>query len=380
MFGFKRVVVAKQERGLYIKDRSIEQILMPGVYRFFDIFNRIEVELFDIETPEFEHRFQEYLMRERTDLRDAYFQFIELGEQEVGLVYKNGKLSDILAPGSRQLYFKGVVGVRVEVVDISKDFAVARDKVALMLRARAAELQSAVKQAVLGVEIANQQTGLLFVDGMLSETLATGLYAFYKFNRSIRVEVVDSRLQAMEVSGQEILTKDKVSLRINLAASFQVRDAVKAQSELADFSDYLYRELQFALRQAVGTRSLDELLTDKTQLDRVIGEVVRDKVEPFGIDVRSVGVKDIILPGEMKDILNRVVEAEKAAQANIIKRREETAATRSLLNTARLMADNPTLARLKELETLEKVTEKVDKMTVFGGLDGVMKDVIKINV
>ncbi|GMU69284.1 MAG: hypothetical protein AMXMBFR37_16160 [Steroidobacteraceae bacterium] len=88
----------------------------------------------------------------------------------------------------------------------------------------------------------------------------------------------------------------------------------------------------------------------------------------------------MILPGEMKDILNRVVEAEKVAQANLIKRREETAATRSLLNTARLMDENPTLLRLKELETLEKVTEKVDKLTVFGGLEGVLKDVVRIQV
>jgi regulator of protease activity HflC (stomatin/prohibitin superfamily) len=86
----------------------------------------------------------------------------------------------------------------------------------------------------------------------------------------------------------------------------------------------------------------------------------------------------VILPGEMKEILNRVVEAEKVAQANLIKRREETAATRSLLNTARLMEENPTLLRLKELETLEKVTAKVDKLTVFGGLDGVLKDVVRI--
>lgn len=80
----------------------------------------------------------------------------------------------------------------------------------------------------------------------------------------------------------------------------------------------------------------------------------------------------------MKEILNRVVQAEKVAQANLIHRREETAATRSLLNTARLMDENPTLLRLKELETLEKVTEKIDKLTVYGGLDGVLNDVVRI--
>jgi hypothetical protein len=73
-----------------------------------------------------------------------------------------------------------------------------------------------------------------------------------------------------------------------------------------------------------------------------------------------------------------VVEAEKAAQANVIRRREETAATRSLLNTAKVMEDNPVALRLKELETLEKVTEKIDKLHVYGGLDGVLKDLVKI--
>ena len=122
------------------------------------------------------------------------------------------------------------------------------------------------------------------------------------------------------------------------------------------------------------------MLGNKGELDLDVFEGVRDKVAEFGIVMKSAGVKDVILPGDMKDILNQVVQAEKAAQANIIKRREETAATRSLLNTARLMEENPVLLRLKELEALEKITEKVDKLTVFGGLDGVMQDLVKINV
>jgi len=222
--------------------------------------------------------------------------------------------------------------------------------------------------------------GLLIVDGELSATLKPGLYGFWKFNRTIKVVHVDLRLQAMEVAGQEILTKDKVSLRANLSATYQVTDPVKARSSLKDFEGFLYRELQFGLRQAIGTRTLDALLGSKGELDRVVYEHVSVKVAPHGVDVRSVGIKDLILPGEMKDILNQVVQAEKVAQANVIKRREETSATRSLLNTAKLMDDNPTLKRLKELEVLEKVSEKVDRLTVFGGLDGVLQDTVKINV
>jgi regulator of protease activity HflC (stomatin/prohibitin superfamily) len=94
--------------------------------------------------------------------------------------------------------------------------------------------------------------------------------------------------------------------------------------------------------------------------------------------VKSIGVKDIILPGDMKEILAKVVEAEKAAQANVIRRREETNATRSLLNTAKVMEDNPVALRLKELESLEKVTEKIGNISVYGGLDSVMSELVRI--
>lgn len=182
----------------------------------------------------------------------------------------------------------------------------------------------------------------------------------------------------MEVSGQEILTKDKVSLRINLSAAYLIKDVLRMTAALADPEAYLYKELQFGLRAAVGTRTLDELLENKNVIDEIVFAYISEKMTDFGITVQSVGVKDIILPGDMKIILGKVVEAEKVAQANLIKRREETAATRSLLNTAKVMEDNPTALRLKELEVLEKVTENIDKISVFGGLDGLLKELVKM--
>jgi len=228
--------------------------------------------------------------------------------------------------------------------------------------------------------VPDTSVALLIVDGKFVKVLEPGLHVFWKFQRVLKIEHVDRRVQTMEVSGQDILTKDKVSLRVNLTALWQIVDVVQARTALQNFVEYIYKELQFALREAIGSRTLDELLGAKGDLDREIQASARGKIEQHGIELASVGIKDVILPGEMKEILNRVVEAEKVAQANLIKRREETAATRSLLNTARLMDENPTLLRLKELETLEKVTEKVDKLTVFGGLDGVLKDVVRIQV
>ncbi len=182
----------------------------------------------------------------------------------------------------------------------------------------------------------------------------------------------------MEVNGQEILTKDRVGLRINLSATWQVADARKVCEELADHSDFLYRELQLALRAVVSTQTLDELLADKNRLNRQIQELVDSKVGEYGIQLKTVGARDIVLPGEMKTILAQVVEAEKRAEANLIKRREETQATRSLHNTAKVMKGNPTLLRLKELEVLEKITSQINTLNVYGGLDGIMNDMVKI--
>lgn len=380
MFGLKRIVIAQHERAVYLKDRNIVKILEPGIYRVFDLLGCVAVEVHNLTVPEFNHPYVDVLVKENRELVDKYFQFIELGEYEVGLVYKNGKLNGVLAPGTRQLYWKGIVDVKVEVLNIEQDFAVAKEKVGLIAHARMDAMPREVINYVYVSEVTDNHMGLLIVDGELVKTLKPGLYVYWKFNRNVKVEQVELRMQVMEVQGQEILTKDKVSLRVNLSAQYQITDPVTARSKLVNMTDYVYRELQFALRQSVGTRTLDTLLANKDELDKVIFDEIKVKVTEFGIQVRSVGVKDVILPGDMKDILNQVVEAEKVAQANVIKRREETSATRSLLNTARLMDDNPTLMRLKELEVLEKITEKVDKLTVFGGLDGIVKDTVRINL
>ena len=379
MFGMKRITIAQHERGLMFRDRSFEAVLEPGVQWRFDPLGRTEMQVFDLTVPEFEHPRVDFLLEAGGGSIAAHVEVVQLNDREVGLVYKNGNIAGVLAPGKRQLYWRGPVEVAVIRYDIAKDFEVPAAIAKVLVRAKQ-PLAAQVAEAVTAVEVPDTSFGMLVVDGEFVRVLEPGLHAFWKYHRTLKVELADRRVQAMEVSGQEILTRDKVSLRVNLTALWQVLDAVKARSTLKDFAEFAYKELQFALREAVGARTLDELLGDKGTLDRDIGAAVRALVAEHGLAIHSVGVKDVILPGEMKAILNQVVEAEKVAQANLIKRREETAATRSLLNTARLMDENPTLLRLKELETLEKVTEKIDKLTVFGGLDGVLKDVVRIRV
>jgi regulator of protease activity HflC (stomatin/prohibitin superfamily) len=374
----KRVWIAQHERALVWENKMFSGVLEPGKHWLIKLFGTVEFQVYDLTVPEFEHPRVDFLVKEARPTMENHFHIVELTDSEVGLVYKNGKLASVLAPGKRQLYWKGPIEVKVEKIDLSVDLEVPERVAKLLARAKA-PLAAQASEAVIAVEVPDTSGALLIVDGQLAKVLEPGLHVFWKFQRSVKVDIMDRRVQALEVSGQDILTRDKVSLRVNLTALWQLLDIVTARAGLQNFVEFVYKELQFALREAIGGRTLDELLGAKGDLDREIQASALSRIEKHGIQLVSVGVKDIILPGDMKEILNKVVEAEKVAQANLIKRREETAATRSLLNTARLMDENPTLLRLKELETLEKVTEKVDKLTVFGGLEGVLKDVVRIH-
>ena len=97
----------------------------------------------------------------------------------------------------------------------------------------------------------------------------------------------------------------------------------------------------------------------------------------FCVNFLTAGIKDIILPGEIREIMNSVLVAEKTAQANVISRREEVASTRSLLNTAKLMDENKTLFKLKELEYLERICEQVGEISV-GGSAGILEQLGKM--
>lgn len=374
----KRVTVKKNERGLLLRNGDFERVLQPGTHWLFDGLDTLRVELFALEQTMFTHGLADYLMAKEPAVVAAEFVRVELGENQVGLRTENGALVELIAPATRRLYWKGLADVQVEVLDISASAELPASLVARLVQTQLRQRNVQGLVGVLQVQVPEHGAGILWIDGKVERLLAAGSYAFWKFNRNVSVDLVDLRLQALEVTGQEILTRDKVALRLNLSATWRFTDVLKAYKELAKPGDHLYRELQFGLRAAVGTRSLDELLENKTVIDEVVTAQVRAKLADYGLQLDGVGVKDIVLPGEMKTILAQVVEAGKSAEANVIRRREETAATRSLLNTAKVMEDNPVALRLKELETLERVAERIDKISVFGGLDQVLNGLVKL--
>ena len=378
MWFINKFIVRKHERGLLFKDGDFIQFLAPGTYRYFGRRGRYVVERFDLSVASFEHRLADYLVDAEAGEIDRLFYVVETSADEVALVYLNERAAAVLGPAERKLYWKGVVKVRVERFDLNEGIALDARVTKRLVNSRDARVRPVADNAIYARVVPDGHVGLLYVDGELIDSLAAGLHAYWNVAHAVGVELVDLRVKALEVQGQEILTKDKVALRINVTATYQYVDAAKAVRAAKDPLDQLYKEIQFGLRAAVGTRKLDALLEDKTAIDRDIADHLGMRFAEIGLSVISVGVKDIILPGDMKELLGKVVEAEKAAQANVIRRREETNATRSLLNTAKVMESNNVALRLKELETLEKITENVGDLSVVGGLDALLNGLVNI--
>jgi regulator of protease activity HflC (stomatin/prohibitin superfamily) len=207
----------------------------------------------------------------------------------------------------------------------------------------------------------------MLVDDILERELNSGNYYWWKNNRIIHVIKTDIRQLSCEILGQEILTKDKAQLRVNFNFQYKVVDIYKALIENKEFEKQLYQLMQFGLREFIAKLSLDELMESKNQISEAVLMQNHEKAKEFGVQLINCGIKDIILPGDIKDIMNQVLIAEKRAQANLITRREETASTRSLLNTAKLMEDNAMLYKLKEMEYVEKIAEKINNISLSGG-------------
>ena len=363
--------IADYELGLMYRDRAFRKVLEPGVHRFAPGQGKLELRRLDLRQMPVKDFGLAALVLTHRALVEEHFVVVDMGDTQVAAVFADGKLVDMVGPGGVAFYAKRLRKMTVEVYDVAAEIAVPEALLAPATWLSATKL-------VLTAEVPSDHVGLLYVDGVLDRQLAPGRYAFFKAVRKVSVALLDQRLQTLEVTGQEVLTKDRIGLRANITAVYRIVDPVKAVSATAQLQDYLYKELQFALRQVVGTRTLEEVLGDKLGINEAIAERLLPNLGDAGLEVPSVGVKDIILPGDVRELMNRVIEAEKTAQANVIKRREETAATRSLLNTAKLMEDNPVLLRLKELEALEKVSEKVGNVIVGNGMDGVLDDLVRI--
>lgn len=359
-----KIRIRQHERGLLFRHGDFKRLLGPGTYRRWSRLwsrTRTTIDVVNTLNTKFEHPMLEAILNTGNAALLESLDVLNLADNQRAIIWRDGRLFAIIGPG-RHAFWKLPYALNIEMFTI--------DALRFTHPKLEAILQHADARAHLEmIEVDPHVEALLLVNGQLKERLTAGKHVFWKNAGRVRIVPIDRREQTADVAGQEIMTSDKVTLRVNLLVTYQVADAVKAITTVSDYSQSLYREAQLVLRAAVGTRALDVLLADKESIGSEVLKVLATRANEFGVTVRSVGLKDIILSGDMKTILNQVITAQKEAEANLIRRREETAAARSQANTARLLAENPALARLKELEMLQSIVSGAKSTFVFGAGD-----------
>lgn len=349
-----KIIINENMKGLLFKNGQFIKLLGAGKYR---TWGGKAIESVSLDAPlESDHCPLEVLLADPVISRETVS--VEVEDKQLVLHYADGIFRHALTTGKYAFWKAGKTHEfrRVDLDSPEVDSALPGHLFAKM-----------PEELYTKVEVAPHQKAVLFLNCKPTKLLDAGVYYFWNTDVSVAVKKADIRLTAMTVSGQELLTKDKVTLRITFVCNFRVTDPEKALTLVDDHISQLYVAVQLALREYVGSYRLDEILENKEEISRYVLEKLAAKREELFVEITEAGVKDIILPGEIREIMNTVLAAEKRAQANVITRREEVASTRSLLNTAKLMEENPTLYKLKELEYLERICENVGNIQVSGG-------------
>jgi regulator of protease activity HflC (stomatin/prohibitin superfamily) len=349
---FNLIFVKLHERVVVLKDGLPLRALGPGRHLVWG--RRIGELRFNVT---------ELVLRTLPEVRSVlpadWFREVMITPLQRGVLFRDGVPAVFLRPGVHR-YWTLDASVTLALFDVTQP-----------LPALTVELEQLIpKGEFVDVTVQAHEAGLRYEQGRLSGVLEPGRYRVWTHPEAqARIATVDLRRSELVITGQELMTRDKVSLRLSLTVAFAIEDAVLATHRVDSARDAVYTAVQLAARAYAAGVTLDELLEGRDAFTRFLAQEVVPKAKAFGVRIDDLGVKDVVLPGEMKTLLNRVIEAEKAAAANVISRREETAATRSLVNTARLMADQPILLRLKELEAMQEIAARIHEVRVVVGAE-----------
>ena len=212
-------------------------------------------------------------------------------------------------------------------------------------------------------QINEYERGIKFTLGKFSKIMKPGWRLVLPIFQSYRK--VDIRTKAVDVPEQDAITKDNVSVRINAVIYYKVFDASKAVLEVENFYFAVGQLAQTTMRNAVGTVSLDELLSERDKISEEICKIIDDATDPWGIKVENVELKDVSLPEEMKRVIARVAEAEREKEAVITKAKGEVEASENLAKAASLMSTTPGAMHLRTLSTLSDISADKGNTIVF---------------
>jgi regulator of protease activity HflC (stomatin/prohibitin superfamily) len=180
------------------------------------------------------------------------------------------------------------------------------------------------------VIIKDTHRGLWYEDGVLKQVLGAGRYkvspklALFRKKPKVELVVVDVRERELTIKGQEILTADKVALRVSVIVQFRVVDPQAAVHAVQNYEERLYGDVQLAARRSLASMTLEEILTNRTRLSEDILRDVKGSAATFGVAIVRADVKDLVFPGNLQEIMNRVLAAERNSQAQLVEARTKS--------------------------------------------------------
>lgn len=345
-----KVIINDNQKGLLFKNGVLTRFLEAGKYRTSKT-KTIELIAVDEEIKSEKASLAKIL--DIPGVKDAVSE-VTVKDGEIGLHYVDGIFNGVLTAG-RHVFWKEAGAHEFKI------YSTANPKISDIPASVIAQFG---EKLVIGVTVPAENRAILYFDGKPVEYLEPGHYFYWEGAVKISADFFSMRVQQLDITGQEILTKDKVGVRVNFTLNWKITDYKAVAKNYPNINQTLYTAAQLALRGYLGGKTMDELLADRENISSEILKELKTRTAEMYVEILSAGIKDVILPGEISAIMNSVLAAEKRAQANVITRREEVASTRSLLNTAKLMDENATLRRLKELEYIEKICANVGEITV----------------
>ena len=200
------------------------------------------------------------------------------------------------------------------------------------------------------ITIFEYERGLKYTRGKFTSVVEPGQYWYMPFFTSILK--LDVRPRFVSITGQEVLSSDGVTLKVSLAANFEIVEPDVAINKVKNFQEALYLELQLALREIIGTVDIDTVLSGRNEISKKLMDMTEPRIADLGLGLISVNLKDIMFPGKLKEMFAQVVNAKQEGLAALEKARGESAALRNLANAAKMIEGNPNLMQLRLIQAL----------------------------
>ena len=212
-------------------------------------------------------------------------------------------------------------------------------------------------------QIDEYERGILFQFGKFKKALNPGWNIVLPIIQSFKK--VDIRTKVTDVPEQDAITKDNVSVKINAVLYFKIFDASKAIIAVENYHYAVSQLAQTTMRNAVGSVTLDDLLSERDKISAEICKVIDEATDPWGIKVENVELKDIKLPQEMERVIAKNAEAEREKKAVITKSIGEVEAAKNLCEAATIMSSSPGALHLRTLSTLNDVSSDQSNTIIF---------------